>query len=93
MMNTSKIAMLLGGLVLGAAAGGASASIATPEFRAAAPIKIELARHGRDDVGCDDHGTDRCAKRGDDDQVARRGRGRDDVGCDDHGTDICAKQS
>jgi hypothetical protein len=70
MTNRTRLAMVLSGLLLGAAAGSASASIATPEFRAVAPITIQLARHdgrddgrgrGRDDVGCDDHGTDLCA--------------------------------
>lgn len=90
MMNRTKLAMVLSGLLLGAAAGSACASIATPEFRAAAPLSIQLARHGHDDVGCDDHGTNACATRGREDQVARHGRGRDDAGCDDHGTDFCA---
>jgi hypothetical protein len=103
MTNRTRLAMVLGGLLLGAAAGSASASIATPEFRAVAPVTIQLARHGhgRDDVGCDDHGTDLCAIQGGGEQVARhdgrdddhgdrRGRGDDDVGCDDHGTDLCA---
>jgi len=89
-MYTTKLATVLGGLLLSAAAGSASASIATPEFRAIAPITIQLARHGHDDVGCDDHGTNACMTGGRDDQLARRGRGRDDVGCDDHGTDVCA---
>ena len=90
MMNRTRLAALLGGLLLGVAGGSASASIATPQFRAVAPISIQLARHGGDDVGCDDRGTNVCAIGGGGEQVARRGRGRDDVGCDDHGTDLCA---
>ena len=61
MMNRTRLAMLLSELLLSAAAGSASASIATPEIRAVLPITIQLARHGQDDVGCDDHGSDRCA--------------------------------
>jgi hypothetical protein len=99
MMNKTRVAMVLGGLLLGAGAGSASASIASPEFRTAVPVTIHLARHGdgrddgrdrgRDDVGCDDHGTDLCAARNGD-QFARhdgdngRGRGR---GRDDAGCD------
>lgn len=88
MMNRTRLAIVLGGFLLSAAAGSASASIATPEFRAIAPITIQLARHGADDVGCDDHGTNLCAIRGGGGQLARNGA--DDVGCDDHGTNACA---
>jgi hypothetical protein len=88
MMIRTKLMALAGGLLLGVAAGSASASIETPQFSAVAPVMMQLARHGHDDVGCDDHGTDVCAIRGGGDQVARHGR--DDVGCDDHGTDLCA---
>jgi hypothetical protein len=88
MMIRTKLAALAGGLLFGFAAGGAYASIATTQFQAVAPITMQLARHGADDVGCDDHGTDVCAIRGGGEQVARHGA--DDVGCDDHGTDVCA---
>jgi hypothetical protein len=89
MMNTTRVAMALCGLLLAMGAGGASASLAAAQFKAVVPAAAQLARHGHDDVGCDDHGSDRCAARDGGAQVARHGHGRDDAGCDDHGTDLC----
>jgi hypothetical protein len=93
---------LLGGLLVAAAAGTASAATVAPDFYAPADFRIILARHGADDRGCDDHGTDLCATTGQ--QMARHGAddtqpddrgggGRHPEGCDDHGTDLCLIKS
>ena len=96
MMKTARLATLWGGLLVAAAAGTASAATVAPDFYAPADYRMILARHGADDLGCDDHGSDLCASAGD--KMAKRGaddtqpddRGGQPEGCDDHGTDLCA---
>ena len=58
MMQKARLAVLMGGVLLGAAAGAASAAVVAPDFYSAAPVV--LAKDGADDPfpGCDDHGTD-----------------------------------
>jgi hypothetical protein len=100
MTRQTRLAVLIGGLLLGTAAGTASTA-AVVGFYSAAPVVNVLAKHGADDPfpECDDHGTDIVCSvsggtGGTGEQLAKHGRGRDDPfpECDDHGTDIfCAK--
>ena len=65
-MNRTRLAMLVSGLLLGAAAGTASAAMVTPDSYPASPVTIQLAKNGADDrlpPACDDHGTDLCLSR------------------------------
>ena len=98
MMKQTRLAVLMGGLLMGAAVGAASAAtVAASDFYAAPPIVNLLAKHGADDPfpGCDDHGTDIfCAggAGGTGEQLAKHGADDPFPECDDHGTDIfCAK--
>jgi hypothetical protein len=89
MIKRNKVALLVGGVLLGAAIGAASAATVTPAFQAASPATVLLARQGADDFGCDDHGTNLCLGTGE--QIAKDGA--DDAGCDDHGTNLCVRES
>jgi hypothetical protein len=99
-MKNFKKHVLLCGLLGGLAWGTSASAVVAVDQYAAAPAALtvaamadQLARRGRgrDDVGCDDHGTDVCLSATE--TMARRGRGRDDTGCDDHGTDVCRREA
>jgi hypothetical protein len=89
MMKKTRLAALMGGLLMGTAA---AAAVVAPDFYSAPTAANLLARHGADDPGCDDHGTDLCAAGagGSGEKLAKHGA--DDPGCDDHGTDLCVSK-
>lgn len=86
-MTTTRFAMILIASAIGMTAAAAGATTVSTTALDGHALAIPLARHGADDRGCDDHGTNACAIAGQE-QTARRGA--DDRGCDDRGRNNCA---
>ncbi len=97
-MKRTRLAVLVSGLLLGAAVGTASAVQIAPEFHSASPAAYPLAKNGADDPlppACDDHGTDVCVSVGNAVEAVAK-NGADDPlppACDDHGTDVCVSKA
>jgi hypothetical protein len=62
MMKKTRLAALMGGLLMGTAA---AAAVVAPDFYSVPTAANQIAKNGADDPvpGCDDHGTDLCASK------------------------------